>query len=246
MPRSHRQRPVVQRQSVKLADNLDSLHKRSGDPAVFLDEHGKRINGQWPGSPTPNEHDVLTGSDTTGQVLAGKTRQDWTSKDAADLAQVGHADGLGPMQNAELPYPSWNSSHENGGCNDTAPRGGAGKLYCFAIGNQDALCLGRVRIETRECRWAISVWTRAAGSGVAKRPASLDHCSRPQQTKTPCHMGVRSRGSELGGDRVGRPHGCALRERVLEFAHTHAGAPSCLSSITPSCTRRTSASRPHF
>jgi len=30
-------------------------------------------------------------------------------------------------------YTSWNSSHENGGCNDTAPKGGAGRLYCFAI-----------------------------------------------------------------------------------------------------------------
>jgi hypothetical protein len=42
------------------------------------------------------------------------------------------SDGLGPMMNPAPPYNSWNSSHENGGCNDTAPRGGAGRLYCFA------------------------------------------------------------------------------------------------------------------
>ena len=27
---------------------------------------------------------------------------------------------------------SWSSAHDNAGCNDTRPRGGAGRLYCFA------------------------------------------------------------------------------------------------------------------
>lgn len=29
--------------------------------------------------------------------------------------------------------PSWNSSHSNMSCADTAPRGGAGRIYCFAV-----------------------------------------------------------------------------------------------------------------
>ena len=33
-----------------------TLHSRTGDVAVFVDEKGQQINGQWTGSPTPNEH----------------------------------------------------------------------------------------------------------------------------------------------------------------------------------------------
>jgi hypothetical protein len=46
---------------------------------------------------------------------------------------VGHSDGLGPNGSTAGAYSSWNSAHENGGCNDTAPLGGAGRIYCFAI-----------------------------------------------------------------------------------------------------------------
>jgi hypothetical protein len=124
--------PWYNANGVLVAESLDALHARSGDAEVFVDETGAKINGQWEGSPTPNQHDVLTGSDATGRVLAGKTCADWTSADAGLVAQVGHSDGLGPMRNGAPPYNSWQSSHESGGCNDTAPRGGAGKLYCFA------------------------------------------------------------------------------------------------------------------
>ena len=46
---------------VAVANNLTELHTRSGDAAVFIDERGQKINGMWAGSPTPNEHDILTG-----------------------------------------------------------------------------------------------------------------------------------------------------------------------------------------
>ena len=46
---------------------------------------------------------------------------------------VGHSDGLGPMMSMEPMYRPWNSVHENGGCDDTAPKGGAGRIYCFAV-----------------------------------------------------------------------------------------------------------------
>jgi hypothetical protein len=48
------------------------------------------------------------------------------------MAMIGHSDGMGPGKNTDGNYSSWNSSHENGSCADTAPKGGAGKIYCFA------------------------------------------------------------------------------------------------------------------
>lgn len=118
---------------VKLADDVASLHARTGDAAVFIDEHGDKIPGQWAGSPKPVQHDVLTGSGPDGTLLAGKTCGDWTSESPTEMAQVGHTDGLGPNMNASAPYSSWNSAHANGGCNDTAPLGGAGRIYCFGL-----------------------------------------------------------------------------------------------------------------
>jgi hypothetical protein len=116
-----------------VAQDLAALHAlSSGAAELFLDERGEKIKGQWEGSGTPIEHDILTGSDADGRVLAGKTCNGWTSADASLAARVGHSDGLGPMRNPEPPYNSWNSSHDNAGCNDTAPRGGAGRIYCFA------------------------------------------------------------------------------------------------------------------
>jgi hypothetical protein len=124
--------PWYNAKGVLLAADVDALHALTGDAELFLDEKGEKINGQWEGSPSPNEHDVLTGSDAQGRVAPGKTCADWTSADATLFAQVGHSDGLGPMRNGAPPFNSWQSSHESGGCNNTTPRGGAGRLYCFA------------------------------------------------------------------------------------------------------------------
>jgi hypothetical protein len=117
---------------VLVANNATELHSRTGDAAVFVDERGQRINGQWTGSPTPNQHDILTGSTAEGTLMSGITCNDWTSGGADVAAQVGHADGLGPNQNSAPPLSSWNSSHASLNCSDTAPRGGAGRFYCFA------------------------------------------------------------------------------------------------------------------
>ena len=115
-----------------IANTLAELHARSGDAALFLDERGQRINGQWTGSPTPIEHDILTGSNADGTLAAGLTCSDWTSDSAAFTAQVGHSDGMGPNQSTTPPLSSWNSAHANLNCSNTAPRGGAGRFYCFA------------------------------------------------------------------------------------------------------------------
>ena len=116
-----------------LAATLTALHALpSGNADLFLDEKGAKVPGQWMGSPTPNVHDILTGSTADGMLEVGKTCESWTSASADLTARVGHSDGLGPMMNPDPPYNSWNSSHENAGCNDTAPRGGGGRIYCFA------------------------------------------------------------------------------------------------------------------
>src|SRR5687767_620581 len=81
-----------------IANNLTELHSRTGDASLFLDERGQRINGQWTGSPTPNEHDILTGSNANGTLFPGRTCTDWTSESASVIGQVGHSDGMGPGQ----------------------------------------------------------------------------------------------------------------------------------------------------
>lgn len=124
--------PWFNAKGVMVAKDLAELHARKGDATLFLDERGQPVPGQWPGSPRPNEHDILTGSTPEGRLFPGKTCNDWTS-DAADMqARVGHSDGLGPGGNPSGRYASWNSSHESQSCADTAPRGGAGRIYCFA------------------------------------------------------------------------------------------------------------------
>ena len=115
-----------------VANNLTELHSRTGDANLFLDERGRRINGQWTGSPGPNEHDILTGSNADGTVATGLTCSDWTSDSASAIGQVGHSDGMGPNQSTAGALSSWNASHTNQNCANTAPRGGAGRFYCFA------------------------------------------------------------------------------------------------------------------
>ena len=112
---------------------MAGLHARTGDAALFVDERGQRINGQWTGSPTPNQHDILTGSNADGTVLAGMTCGDWTSDSASVRGQVGHSDGMGPNQSTAGALASWNSAHATSqSCANTAPGGGAGRFYCFA------------------------------------------------------------------------------------------------------------------
>jgi hypothetical protein len=118
---------------VVVANTVADLHARRGDFQVFIDERGQRINGQWTGSPAPVQHDILTGSNADGTLMVGFTCADWTSDSANFVAQVGHSDGLGPNQDASGSLSSWNSAHVNQNCANTAPRGGSGRTYCFAI-----------------------------------------------------------------------------------------------------------------
>ena len=115
-----------------IANTLTELHSRTGDADLFLNERGQRINGQWTGSPTPVEHDIMTGSNADGTLAPGMTCADWTSDSASLVAIVGHSDGMGPNQSTAGALSSWNSAHTNQNCSNTGPRGGAGRIYCFA------------------------------------------------------------------------------------------------------------------
>lgn len=117
---------------VLIANNLAELHSRTGDATLFVNEQGLPVNGQWTGSPAPIEHDIMTGSLADGTVAAGLTCGDWLSSSASAVGQVGHSDGLGPNQSTAGALSSWNSAHANQNCSNTAPRGGAGRFYCFA------------------------------------------------------------------------------------------------------------------
>ena len=123
--------PWFNAKGVMVASNLTELHTRKGDSTVFVDERGQPINGQWSGSPAPVEHDIMTGSAADGTLLPGLTCGDWTSASATAIGQVGHSDGFGPNQDTSGTLSSWNSAHTNQNCANTAPRGGAGRIYCF-------------------------------------------------------------------------------------------------------------------
>ena len=119
-----------------VATTFTELHSRTGHSDAFIDERGQKINGMWAGSPTPNEHDILTGSTAEGTVMAGQTCADWTSASTDGSRRVGHSDGFGAGGSTTITPTnnviSWNSAHTSAGCANTAPGGGAGRFYCFA------------------------------------------------------------------------------------------------------------------
>ncbi len=111
---------------------------------TVLDEKGAQVPGM------PQEHDILTGSDSGGRAFTDGTDHtcmNWTSDamtvpPTADQAKegvpasraramIGHSDrGLQGAGNT-----SWNASHMTQGCSKQSliNSGGAGRFYCFAI-----------------------------------------------------------------------------------------------------------------
>lgn len=124
--------PWFNAKGVMLASDLTALHAMRGDSTMFITEKGEPINGQWIGSPAPVQHDILTGSTPAGTLMAGFTCGDWTSDSTTTVAQVGHSDGFGANRDTSGTNSFWNSAHANQNCSNTAPRGGAGRIYCFA------------------------------------------------------------------------------------------------------------------
>jgi len=120
-----------------IAANVADLHgdvqrdRNNIRKPTALDEKGEEVKGV---GDQPNEHDVLTGSDSHGRVVgpvgtaAATTCNNWTSN-GDGAAIVGHHDRLGG------PNASWNSAHSSRGCSQEGlvGTGGAGLFYCFAI-----------------------------------------------------------------------------------------------------------------
>src|SRR5258706_7152239 len=124
--------PWYNANGVMVGNDLADLHARRGNPILLVDDRGQMVPGNWPNSPKPTAHDVLTGSTAEGPVMAGKTCNSWPTESPDMQAQIGHLDGIGLVGNTAGASASWNSAHENQSCADTAPRGGAGRFYCFA------------------------------------------------------------------------------------------------------------------
>jgi hypothetical protein len=120
--------PYFNAAGAMVAANKTALHARAGDADLFLTEKGTKVNGQWAGSPTPNQHDVYTGSTAAGMLMAGMTCGDWAA--TTGQTEVGHTDGLGPAGSMMAMYRPWNASHL-ASCADPRPTGGAGKTVCF-------------------------------------------------------------------------------------------------------------------
>ncbi len=117
---------------VVVAKNVAELHGSNNlNKQTALTEKGAVVNGR---SDTPNQHDILTGTQADGSAYAAgddKTCGNWT-KSGEGSAIVGHHDRAG--LDTSPPALSWNSSHPTRGCSDDAlgSTGGAGYLYCFA------------------------------------------------------------------------------------------------------------------
>ena len=114
-----------------IANTVDELHSDANKltKQTALTEKGDLVKGR---GDTPNQHDILTGSNADGTVAAGMTCEDWTSNASTSMAFVGHHDRIGLKDDA--PSKSWNASHPSRGCSaeDLPKSGGAGLFYCFA------------------------------------------------------------------------------------------------------------------
>jgi len=119
---------VIARDVAELHGPDNNLNKQTA-----LTEAGAMVKGR---GDTPNEHDILTGSQPDGSAFSGaedRTCGNWTKSGTDGAAMVGHHDRMG--LNEEPPAKSWNASHPTrGGCSQDALRstGGAGLFYCFA------------------------------------------------------------------------------------------------------------------
>jgi len=122
--------PWFNAKGVLIASNIDDLHQDRNNirKPTALNEKGEEVNGV---GNTPNTHDMLTGSDSTGRLVPGNaaltTCGNWTSNMAGN-AMLGHHDRLGG------PNASWNAVHSSRSCSqpDLVATGGAGLFYCFA------------------------------------------------------------------------------------------------------------------
>ncbi len=113
-----------------IAANVEDLHADRNNirKPTATDENGNLVNGV---GDTPNQHDMLTGSNSHGRAPLGAantvTCGNWTLN-AEGRAVLGHHDRLGGAN------ASWNAVHISSGCSqqNLVQTGGAGLFYCFA------------------------------------------------------------------------------------------------------------------
>jgi hypothetical protein len=124
--------PWYNAKGVMVAQNVADLHSENNKLGKenSLTEKGAVVNGR---GDTPNQHDILTGSNMDGTVstTAGDTTcGNWSSNKSDGSALVGHHDRQGGGANPT----SWNSAHASKGCSqqNLIATGGNGYFYCFA------------------------------------------------------------------------------------------------------------------
>lgn len=112
-----------------IATDVANLHSDANNltKATGLTETGAIVNGR---GDTPNQHDILTGTNADGTPAAGQTCGDWTLNGRGS-AMPGHHDRMGPDTLATA--TSWNAAHGSRGCSqeNLVSTGGAG--YCFRV-----------------------------------------------------------------------------------------------------------------
>jgi hypothetical protein len=125
--------PWINAKGVTVATGVADLHSANNKLSKenSITEKGEVVNGR---GDSPNQHDILTGSQLDGTVTPGEadtTCKNWTSSDANGSANVGHHDRQGGGVNPT----SWNFSHASKGCGQAnlVATGGSGRFYCFAI-----------------------------------------------------------------------------------------------------------------
>ncbi|MEZ5289948.1 MAG: hypothetical protein R2745_02610 [Vicinamibacterales bacterium] len=123
--------PWYNAKGVMVASSVADLHSDNNKLGKenSLTEKGTVVNGR---GDTPNQHDILTGSNLDGTLATGAgdtTCGNWTSNGAGS-ALLGHFDKQGGGTNPT----SWNSAHPSKGCSqpNLVATGGAGYFYCFA------------------------------------------------------------------------------------------------------------------
>jgi hypothetical protein len=123
--------PWANAKGVIVAQNVADLHSENNKLGKdnSLTEKGAVVNGR---GDTPNQHDILTGSNMDGTLATGAadtTCRNWTSNGEGS-AMVGHHDKQGGGANPN----SWNSAHGSKGCSqpNLVATGGNGYFYCFA------------------------------------------------------------------------------------------------------------------
>jgi hypothetical protein len=125
--------PWYNAKGTMIAKSVEDLHSDHNNltKQTALTEKGEMVKSR---GDTPNEHDILTGSDPEGRFsTAGgdTTCKNWTASGDGS-AIVGHSDRQGLKDTWHM--RSWNSSHGSRGCSQEQLKssGGAGLIYCFA------------------------------------------------------------------------------------------------------------------